>query len=335
MTTGTLEYGDISQQAAYYCEVEMLAHAAPTLVLQRFGLSKPQPKNKTDTQKFRRMVPLPAATTPLVEGVTPSGHKPEYEEVLATLKQYGDWIPITDKVVDVAFDQTLQSLSEACGEQAGRTMEQVTWGVLKGGTSVSYANGTLRTDVNTPITKTLQQKVTRYLQAQKAARITKILDPDVAYATHAVEAAYVAIGHTDLASDIRALPGFISVAEYGNRKTLCDEELGSVDDVRYILSADLLSLADAGGAKAGSGTTMVSTSGTLADIYPIIFLGKEAFGLIPLKGAGAITPSVVQPKPTQGDALGQRGSVGWKAWFVAKILNETWMCRAEVAATAL
>jgi N4-gp56 family major capsid protein len=43
---------------------------------------------------------------------------------------------------------------------------------------------------------------------------------------------------------------------------------------------------------------------------------------------------VVNPKPAPGDPLGQRGSVGWKAWTGCVILNDAWMARLEVAATA-
>jgi N4-gp56 family major capsid protein len=81
---------------------------------------------------------------------------------------------------------------------------------------------------------------------------------------------------------------------------------------------------------------VVSTTGTSADVYPIVIVGKESYGLIPLKGAGAVTPKVLNPDtPRGGDPLGQRGSVGWKAYYVCKVLNEGWMARVEVAASAL
>ena len=134
------------------------------------------------------------------------------------------------------------------------------------------------------------------------------------------------------------MEGFVPVAKYGSRQALCDEELGSVDDVRYICTPWALPFEDAGGAKgtAGSAAEAMSTSGTAADVYPVIFLAAEAYGLVPLKGTkeygGAIKPTVVHPKPAQSDPLGQRGSVGWKCYFDALILNDLWLVRAEVAA---
>jgi N4-gp56 family major capsid protein len=330
----TLNYADngLSPRTNAYAAVEMLAHAEPTVVLQKFGMTKPLPQNKTDTIKFRRVVPLAALSAPLVEGVTPTGQRLNYQDVTVQMKQWGGFIEISDVIQDTHEDPVLQNSSQQCGEQATRTVEAVTWGILRAGTSVFYANGASRSAVNTPISLNKQRAVTRSLKAQKAQKITSILSGSVNYQTKPIEAAYVAIAHTDLESDIRGLAGFTPVAEYGSRQMLCPEEIGSVEDVRYILSADLTNFPDAGGAKG----SMVSTSGTAADVYPILYLGKEAYGLVPLKGKGAITPMINNPGRAQtGDPLGQRGSVGWKAYFNAVRLNENYMHRLEVAATAL
>jgi len=48
----------------------------------------------------------------------------------------------------------------------------------------------------------------------------------------------------------------------------------------------------------------------------------------------AVTPMVVNPKPSDSDPLGQRGHAAWKSMQTAVILNDAWMVRAEVAATA-
>lgn len=326
-------YGDISPRTAAYAARDMLKHAQPVTVLQMFGMTKEQPRNKTNAVKFRRAVPFAAATVPLVEGITPSAQQMSYEDVSVTLKQYGKPIQISDVIIDTHEDQVLKDATVLAGEQAGLTMEMITYGVLKGGTSVYYSNGTERTHVNTPLSLNGQRGVTKYLKGQKAKKISMILDASPKYGTRAVEASYVAFAHTDLEPDIRNMPGFIPVAEYGSRQMLCPEEIGAVEDVRYICSPELNSYADGGAAKAGSGTTMVSTTGTSADVYPIIVVGKEAFGVVPLKGKSGITPMVVNPKPSASDPMAQRGFVSWKAYFAALILNETWMTRYEVAAT--
>ena len=331
MANGTTTYGDISQRTAAWAATEMLAHAEPVLILSKMGLTKPMPKNKAETVKFRRPIPFAAATTPLVEGVTPTAQKVAYEDVTATLKQYGRPIEITDKVADLCEDPVLQTASMLAGEQAGATIEQVLFGILKAGTNVFYANGSARTHVNTQLTLNKQRAVTRALNAQKAKRITRVLSASPGYGTQAVEASFVAVGHTDLEHDIRGLANFVPTSKYGTRSTVSDYEIGAVDNVRYVLSPDLDPWADGGGAASGD----VSTTGTNADVYPILFFGQDAFASIPLKGAEAITPMVVMAKPTDSDPMAQRNYVSWKTWFTAVILNELWMARLEVAASSL
>ena len=167
-------------------------------------------------------------------------------------------------------------------------------------------------------------------------KITSILGSSPNYGTSAIEASFVGVAHTHVESDLRGLAGFIAVANYGARQPVCAEEIGCIEDVRYVLSPELDPWLDGGGAKAGSGTTMVSTAGTSSDVYPILYFGRESFGVVPLKGAGAIKPMVLNPGvPRGGDPLGQRGYVSWKAYFTAVRLNELWMARCEVAVTDL
>jgi N4-gp56 family major capsid protein len=144
-----------------------------------------------------------------------------------------------------------------------------------------------------------------------------------------VEGAFIALCHPDLETDIRGMAGYINPKQYGTT-TPYENEIGSVERVRYLTSTILSPWADVGGAKG----LMRSTTGTLADVYPIIYLARDAYGIVPLKGKDALTPMVVNPKPAPGDPLAQRGTVGWKAWQSAVILQDCFMVRAEVAATA-
>ena len=328
MAEGVTTYGVINQRTAAWAATQMLKHAEPVIVLGKFGMQKEMPRNKADTVKFRRPVPFGAATVPLAEGVTPSAQKMVYEDVQVQLKQYGRPIEITDVVNDLAEDPVLQDASMLAGEQAALTTEIIIWGAIKAGTNVKFTNGTTRGSVNTVLSLNDQRGTTRSLKAQKAKKMRSILGPSPNFATKAIEAAYIAVAHTDLESDLRNLAGFTPVAEYGQRSPVAMEEIGTVEDVRYVLSPELTAFADAGGAK---GST-VSTSGTSSDVYPVIYIGRESYGLVPLKGKRAITPMVLNPGvPTKSDPLGQRGFVSWKMYFAALVLNESWMIRLESA----
>jgi N4-gp56 family major capsid protein len=326
-------YGDISQRTAAWAATEMLAHAEPIIVLGKFGQNKPIPKNKADTVKFRRPVPFAISLAPLSEGVTPTAQQMAYVDVTAQTAQYGAVCIITDKVNDLSEDPVLKDATTLSGEQAAETVEMVTWGVVKGGTNVFYANGTTRAGVNNTISNNKQDAVVRSLRNNRGKAVTMMLSGGPEFNTSPVEGGFIAFGHTDLEHDVRALTDFIPVANYGSRKPLCPEELGSCGPVRYILSPLLTPFLAAGSATLNG---MKSVAAANVDVYPVIYIAKEAYGLCPLKGASAITPSVINPDTkTKDDPLGQRGYVGWKTYFVAVRLNENWMARLEVGATDL
>jgi N4-gp56 family major capsid protein len=121
-----------------------------------------------------------------------------------TLKQFGDVVIITDKVAGPLRGPGPEGGDGGeSGKQAAATIEQITYGVVKAGTSVFYANGASRAAVNTAISLNKQRAVTRYLKRQKAQKFTKILAGSVNYATKPIEASYIGITHTDLEPDIR------------------------------------------------------------------------------------------------------------------------------------
>ena len=331
----TTIYGDISPRTAGYSVPGFLKRAANYNIFGKFGQSLKMPKNKGQLIKWRRYNALEPATTPLVEGVTPAGKKLSKTDVTATLKQYGDYIELTDVIQDTHEDPVLQESMDILGEQAGQTLDMVLEGIVRAGTNVIYSGGTSRGTVTKPITKSVQRLATRALKRQKARKVTKVMSSSVKYGTKAVAASFIGITHSDCESDIREMPGFVPVEEYG-QLTPYDNEIGKVEDVRYVVSTSIEPLVDAGGAKAASGTEMLSESGTNADVYPIYIIGADAYGDVALKGKDAVVPKVVNPDtPSKSDKLGQRGSVGWITYYTGSILNDAWMVRLEVAVTEI
>ena len=343
-------YGDISPRVAAYAVSQLLKRGMPYLILEKFGQTYPVPNNATKVAKFRRYFLLgatggagdgnpaeafytPLALTPLSEGVTPSGKQLSNMDYTVTLVQYGDFMTITDVVLDTAEDQVLQQATEVMGESAAQTIETIRYNILKAGLNVFWSNGTARTSVNTPITLALQRRVTTALLRQNAKKITSVVKSTPDFRTEPIESAFIGLVHPDLETDVRSMTGFISTKQYGT-VTGWENEIGTVEQCRYLSSTIFTPFPDAGGAFAGSGVAMRSTSGTDADVYPVLFLARDAYGIVPLKGKDSLVPMVVNPKPAPGDPLGQRGTIGWKAMTTAVILNDAWLARLEVAATA-
>lgn len=322
-------YGDISPRTAAYAEKELLKRGLPFLVLEKFGQAKTLPEASSKVIKFRRYSALPTVPTALTEGVTPTGQQLAVTDITATLAQYGDKVTISDVIMDTHEDPVLNEAVTLIGEQAAQMIEKMRFGVLKAGTNVLYANGAARNAVNTAITVSLQRRAVRALKRQNARFITSVVRSTPSYGTENVAPGFVALIHPDLEADVRGLAGFVPAEKYGSM-TPWENELGKCEDVRYVSSTIFEPWADAGGAKG----TMLSTTGTSADVYPVLYVARDAYGIVALKGMFAVTPMVVNPKPSDSDPLAQRGHVGWKAMQTAVILNDLFMIRAEVAATA-
>lgn len=322
-------YGDISPRTAAYAEKELLKRGLPFLVLEKFGQAKTLPEASSKVIKFRRYSALPNTPAALTEGVTPAGQTLAVTDITATLSQYGDKVTITDVILDTHEDPVLNEAVNLLGEQAAQMIEKMRFGVLKAGTNVLYGNGATRNAVNTAITLQLQRRAVRALKRQNARFITSIVRSTPNYGTENVAPGFVALIHPDLEADVRGLAGFVPAEKYGSM-TPWENELGKVEDVRYVSSTIFEPWADAGAVKG----TMLSTSGTNADVYPVLYVARDSYGIVALKGMFAVTPMVVNPKPSDSDPLAQRGHVGWKAMQTAVILNDAWMVRAEVAATA-
>lgn len=324
-------YGDISPRTAAYAAKDLLKRGIPHLVIEKFGQTQTLPKRNSKAVIFRRYEALDNTPNALTEGVTPSAKKLTKTDITATCVQYGDLVTISDVVLDTHEDPVLMEAIDILGEQAAQMIEIVRFGVIKAGTNVFYANGTARTDVNTTVSTSLQRQITRALKRQNARKISRIVRSTPSYGTEAVAPSYICMCHSDMEGDIRNMSGFVPVEKYGSM-TPWESEIGKVEDVRYIYSTIFEAWPDGGGAYAGSGTAMLSTSGTSADVYPLIYVGRDAYGIVPLKGNKAITPMVVNPKPSDSDPLGQRGHVSWKSMQTAVILNDLWMARLEAAA---
>lgn len=322
-------YGDISPRTAAYAEKKLLERGIPFLIIEKFGQSKSLPSNSTKVIKFRRYNSLDNTPVTLAEGITPASQSFSITDVTATLQQYGGLITISDVILDTHEDAVLNEAISLIGEQAAQLIEKMRFGVIKAGTNVIYANGYARSAVNTVFTLALQRKAIRSLKRQNGRPITSIVRSTPSYGTENVAPAYIGLIHPDLESDIRNAPNFTPAEKYGTI-TPYENELGKIEDVRYLSSTVFEPYLSAGGAHGG---VILSTNSVNADVYPILYLAANSYGLIALKGMFAVTPMVVNPKPSDSDPLAQRGSVSWKAYQTAVILQDAWLCRTEVAAS--
>lgn len=326
-------YGDITPRTAAYAVDKMLERAQPSLNMAKFAVVTAVPKGKTKVVKWRRYGRLAATTTPLTEGVTPVQGNIAATDVTANLEQYGQRVQITDVIMDTHEDPVLNELSGSLGETAGQTQELIMYNALKAGTQVLYSNGTQRTDVNTPITATVLRRAIRQLKNQDTKPLTMMLNATDGVGTTPIPACYVCFVHPNVEMDLQNttnIPtGYTRIQNYGTFKPLCDSEIGSFENIRFISSTLYTPLANAGGALGAM------LGGSAADVYQSLIVGKDSYATVNLSASGSgLTPIVVNPKPSDSDPMGQRGHVAFKMWSAAAILNDAWMTRIEHAVTA-
>ena len=340
-------YSLVPSRNLIMAEREMLKHAMPIKVLSTFGTQKQIPQNKTDTVVFRRALPIDAGSNGapnitasnylLQEGVTPGARTIAYQDVQVTVQQYGVLMKLSSKAEAMYEDDIPGDMIKLVGEHMASIEELISYGVVRGGTNVVYANGSARTSVNTAITLNKLRQAARQLESAHAQLVTEKLAASVNYGTSAIEPGYLVFIHTDMEADFRNLANFVPVARYGQQKPVHEREIGTIERFRIITSPYFKPFLSAGGSiTAGTFLSNGGTSGTTADVYPVMVVAQEAWGQIALKGMGAIQPIYLPAKQiTHANPMGQFGYVGANFYKNAVRLNENWMVRIEAACSAL
>lgn len=332
---------------------EILKHVMPVEVFGKFALSKPMPKNVSETVVYRRWLPKgAAANTPntwsvtpashqITEGETPNGETISAQDITATLIEYGFIYRWTNRTEDLYEDDVPAEFKRMTGERMGLLLEMVRWGQLKAGTNVFRAGSvSSRSSINALVSLTGLRAIARSLAGNIAPKVTGILNASPNIGTQPIEAAYVAVCSSDLVADLRGLSGFVHVSEYGSRKPMHDNEIGSVEDFRFIASPHLSAYLAAGTTTTAntrlSNGAANSAGSELCDVYPIIVLAVEAFGDVALRGKNALNAMAFPASQrTKDDPLGQRGSISASTFFTTVRLNEGHMAVYEVACSAL
>lgn len=316
--------------AAFY-DRNLLERAQPNDVHGRFGQKRPISQKNGNQIKFRRYSQLSAATTPLTEGVTPSGSQLAVTDITATLAQYGDYIQLSDMVSMTNQDPVVTEATDVLGDQAGTTIDQIRRDVLVAGTNVAYASGAAtRLATVQKITAADLDKAIRFLKNQNAKFIKMGIASSDGVGTGAVRKAYIALVHPDVEFDLEQIAGFRAVSDYGSQEGVIEDEIGAYKNIRFVTSTNCKIFPDA--TTAATAGFKVSGSGK-NDVYATLIFADNAYGICPLSGAAMNTYVKALGSAGTADPLEQRSTVGWKATTTTQILNQAWMIRLETLAT--
>jgi len=312
----------IPDEVNNYYDRTLLERLLPLLVHTKFAQIRDIPrKSGSNTIKFRKYSALTVATTPLTEGTTPAGSQLSVTDITADALQYGDYVTLTDVVNYESEDAVLTEAAEVLGEQAAKSLDELCRDVLAAGTTVQYADSRsarLQLLASSLMSVTEVRKAVKTLQDNNAHKITKIVNPDSGYSTSPINAAFVGICSPNTLYTLKGLTGWVPVEDYANKADVMDGEAGALDEVRFIVTSQAKNWAITN----GPGSTALTVHGT-------IILGANAYGISRISGEAL--KNIVKPLGSAGtaDPLDQRTTSGWKATFVAKVLDEDAMIRIE------
>lgn len=314
---------EISHGVDAYYDRNLLTRAYPSFVHTRFAQVRDIPRGNTGTIRFRKYASLSAATTALTEGVTPAGSQLSKTDITALPLQYGDYVTMTDKLQFETLDPLLVETSAILGDQAGDTLDQLARDVIAAGSTVQYAStATQRTEVAAGMTLNGSEvrEMVRTLTTNNAKPIKSQVDPSTGFNTSPIHASFVGIAHPKTIFDLKQDPDWVPVEEYASQGDVMPGEQGKLDSVRFIETSNA-KVFTAGGADS-------------IDVYGTVILGQEAYGISRISGEAMRT--ITKPLGSAGtaDPLDQRSTMGWKANFVAKRLQEAFMGRIEHAVSA-
>jgi N4-gp56 family major capsid protein len=275
-----------------------------------------------------------AAANLMQEGVTPPAESLVILDTSVTVQKYGALYGYTERQASLGEDDIPAWMEEQLGERLGNVREKVYIGALQAGTNRFYSGGTTRATVDEPVTLNLVNRITRSLAANHGKFVREVTSASAFYGSQALQATYLAFGHTNLQQDIEAVPGYKAKADYGTMKPAHEMEIGCIGSVRFILSPDMPFVIDAGAAI--SGTSNYSTTGTNADVYQLFVVAKDAWGHVAFRGLDAFKMNHIKPSQIdKSDPTGERGYVSGTFYDCAVVTHNGWCAVAECTISAL
>jgi N4-gp56 family major capsid protein len=146
-----------------------------------------------------------------------------------------------------------------------------------------------------------------------------MVDATTGYGTTPLNASYIGIVHPNTTYDLKGMTtSFTPVEKYSSTASVMEGEVGKVDEVRFVETVNAK-------VKTGAGDGSI-------DVYCTLIFGSDAYGTTRISGEAM--KNIIKPLGAGDDPLDQRATSGWKATFVAKILNDSFLARIEHAVSA-
>ena len=287
----------------------LLAVPTPNLIMKTGAMLKRLPAKGGNTLRMSRYDRLPTAPVPLgPSGATPPATPLNRVDIDATVSFYGLYVAINQQVILQNQDMVLAETAELLGLSLRMTEDQLTRDMLASSASIYNCTGGVNGDLPTDISLSDIDAVTTALLSNDAWMILDKQQGEDRFGTGPIRNAYLALGHTDLASDLNNINGFISKWNYPNQNETMRSEWGSVNNSRFLLSSV--------GAVAPNASLLGNS------VYSVFFAGMEAYACVEQDNYSA---QFLYRPPAFSDPLFQNVTVGYVFAEVPRILNDLWI----------
>lgn len=302
------------------------------IMVSKFAGKTDLAKRKGDTVEILRLETPDPVPTELFGSNEPIMSEFAYEKLQFKLKRYSSWFPLHGHIIKTHDDPYLEMAMSTAKEQAARTAETLGVDIIKGGSSVFYATGTARNQVKDYLRAGLLDVQQRYLEVNETNPIEKMYDSTSNWGEEALDACFITIAPHQLSNDFRNLPGFVRVENYSSRIKPMMHEIGTYNRQRVLCSGFFKAHEGAGASlTSGEQTDIINTNG-VADVFPVVTFGADAFDFGGLQGEEAIAMHVHNAKVSDTDKNGNKGHVSWEMWFGGLIKQQKYISRIECVA---
>jgi len=285
---------------------KLLKVAEKDTVFLKYGVKRPIPARGGKSIEFRRFerITITAGSYTLTEGTAPTETQATISTVAATISQYGQYSKISDVLETQSYDPIIAEFTEKYGLAMAEGLDIVVRNVLSSATTLQYADSA--TVVGTSGAGAVGSG--NYLDAAELLEMDRTLRRNGA---RKINGRWLCFIHPDNKKDLFEDPDIVDAFQYAaprdTANPLFTGVLGDWMGFTFIETNNLRIRPSYG------------MSG--ADIYEVIVMGDEFYGVTELSALSART--IIHPRGTGGhtDPLEQYSTVGWKAALAAMILN--------------
>ena len=267
---------------------------------------KKMPRNTGKVVHFNRFSTLALATTAITESdFLPSAVDMTSTVVSATVSEYGSYTKVSKFFELTSLDADLKEHVEVHGQNAGETIDALIAAELSANATAQIVGAKALTAVAATdvMTGAEIRKAVRTLKGNKAKRFE--------------EGMYRGIIQPFQSYDLFANSEWLSSRQYTDPSDIKKGVVGDLHGVKFV--------------ETNAGSTEAST----VTIYHTFICGKNAYGIINLNGQEGSRIFIKKPNGSSTDnPLDTFSTIGWKAYFVSKVLNANWIINVKTGATA-